>query len=89
MYNTRVVEPFTTHYVFALGVLRFLSCAHWILHVMDSYGYLLIALIHGLWPSMVLLSEIVQTFILADFYYYYVKSVVNGQLVVRLLVGVV
>ncbi|KAK1392758.1 hypothetical protein POM88_011814 [Heracleum sosnowskyi] len=33
---------------------------------------------------MVLLSEIVQTFILADFCYYYVKIVVNGQLLVSL-----
>jgi len=89
MQNTRVVEPFTAHYVFALGVVRFLSCAHWILQVLDSHGYLLTALGHGLWPSMVLLSEIIQTFILADFCYYYVKSVVGGQLVVRLPAGVV
>ncbi|KAI7726435.1 hypothetical protein M8C21_026189 [Ambrosia artemisiifolia] len=31
MQNTKIVEPFTAHYVFALGVARFLSCAHWIL----------------------------------------------------------
>ena len=41
--------------------------------VLDSRGDLLTALGHGLWPSMVLLSEVVQTFILADFCYYYVK----------------
>ena len=29
----QVVEPFTAHYVFALGIARFLSCAHWILQV--------------------------------------------------------
>lgn len=46
------------------------------LQVLDSRGYLLTALGHGLWPSMVLLSEIVQTFILADFCYYYVKRCV-------------
>lgn len=40
---------------------------------MDTRGRLLTALGYGLWPSMVLLSEIVQTFILADFCYYYVK----------------
>eukprot|EP00250_Pteridium_aquilinum_P000247 c10272_g1_i1 orf=303-1130(+) len=89
MQNTRVVEPFTAHYVFALGVARFLSCAHWVLQVLDSRGYLLTALGHGLWPSMVLLSEVVQTFILADFCYYYVKSVVEGQSVMRLPTGVV
>ena len=45
---------------------RFVSCAHWILQVLDSRGYLLTSLSHGLWPSMVVLAEIVQTFILAD-----------------------
>ncbi|MBA0649489.1 hypothetical protein Goklo_017047 [Gossypium klotzschianum] len=73
MQNTKIVEPFTAHYVFALGVARFLSCAHWVLQVLDSRGHLLVALGYGLWPSMVLISEIVQTFILADFCYYYIK----------------
>ncbi|KAK9270856.1 hypothetical protein L1049_026442 [Liquidambar formosana] len=89
MQNTKIVEPFTAHYVFALGVARFLSCAHWVLQVLDTRGRLLTALGYGLWPSMVLLSEIVQTFILADFCYYYVKSIVGGQLVLRLPSGVV
>ncbi|KAJ6405902.1 ER LUMEN PROTEIN RETAINING RECEPTOR [Salix viminalis] len=89
MQNTKIVEPFTAHYVFALGVARFLSCAHWVLQVLDTRGRLLTALGYGLWPSMVLLSEIVQTFILADFCYYYVKSVLGGQLVLRLPSGVV
>ncbi|XP_008788641.1 ER lumen protein-retaining receptor erd-2.2 [Phoenix dactylifera] len=89
MQNTKIVEPFTAHYVFALGVARFLSCAHWVLQVLDTRGALLTALGYGLWPSMVLLSEIVQTFILADFCYYYVKSLVGGQLVLRLPSGVV
>ncbi|KAL2327209.1 hypothetical protein Fmac_020636 [Flemingia macrophylla] len=39
-----IVEPFTAHYVFALGVARFLSCAHWVLQVLDSRGHLLVAL---------------------------------------------
>ncbi|KAE8709250.1 Detected protein of confused Function [Hibiscus syriacus] len=85
--NTKIVEPFTAHYVFALGVARFLSCAHWVLQVLDSRGHLLVALGYGLWPSMVLISEIVQTFILADFCYYYIKSVFGGQLVLRLPSG--
>ncbi|KAJ8439835.1 hypothetical protein Cgig2_029095 [Carnegiea gigantea] len=89
MQNTKIVEPFTAHYVFALGVARFLSCAHWVLQVLDTRGRLLTALGYGLWPSMVLLSEVVQTFILADFCYYYVKSLVGGQLVLRLPSGVV
>ncbi|KAH0921970.1 hypothetical protein HID58_021988 [Brassica napus] len=89
MQNTQIVEPFTAHYVFALGIARFLSCAHWILQVLDSGGRLLTALGYGLWPIMVLLSEIVQTFILADFCYYYVQSLMGGQLVLRLPSGVV
>ncbi|MBA0591788.1 hypothetical protein Gorai_008786, partial [Gossypium raimondii] len=54
MQNTKIVEPFTAHYVFALGVARFLSCAHWVLQVLDSRGHLLVALGYGLWPSMCL-----------------------------------
>ncbi|XP_057727464.1 uncharacterized protein LOC130943558 [Arachis stenosperma] len=89
MQNTKIVEPITAHYVFALGVARFLSCAHWVLQVIDTRGRLLVVLGYGFWPSMVLISEIVQTFILADFCYYYVKSIIGGQLVVRLPSGVV
>ncbi|XP_010471704.1 PREDICTED: putative ER lumen protein-retaining receptor C28H8.4 [Camelina sativa] len=89
MQNTKIVEPFTAHYVFALGIARFLSCAHWVLQVLDTRGRLLTALGYGFWPIMVLLSEIVQTFILADFCYYYVKSLMGGQLVLRLPSGVV
>ncbi|XP_022144341.1 putative ER lumen protein-retaining receptor C28H8.4 [Momordica charantia] len=89
MQNIKIVEPFTAHYVFALGIARFLSCAHWILQMVATRGGLLVALGYGLWPPMVLLAEIVQTFVLADFCYYYVKSVLGGQLVVRLPAGVV
>ncbi|KZV20137.1 hypothetical protein F511_00994 [Dorcoceras hygrometricum] len=89
MQNTKIVEPFTAHYVFALGVSRFLSCAHWVVQVLDTQGRLLTALGYGLWPSMVLVSEIIQTFILVDFCYYYVKSLVGGHLVLRLPSGVV
>jgi ER lumen protein retaining receptor len=41
--------------------------------VIDGNSFLLTVLGTGLWPVAVLLSEIVQTFILADFCYYYVK----------------
>lgn len=89
MQKAQVVERFTAHYVFALGVARFLSCAHWVLQIMDGDSFLLTALGIGLWPIMVLLSEIVQTFILSDFCYYYVKSFVEGGNIVRLPAGVV
>jgi ER lumen protein retaining receptor len=140
MQNSKVVERFTAHYVFCLGLSRFFSCAHWILQVcgfgcgggggeccfffctlfllldvlkqrphtnhtitktkpnttathhhqlLDGNKYLLSALGSGLWPVMVLLSEVVQTFILADFCYYYVKSYADGTGIVRLPVGIV
>ncbi|MQL88294.1 hypothetical protein Taro_020872 [Colocasia esculenta] len=89
MQNTQFVESLTAHYVFALGVARFLSCAHWILQNFDSHGFLWSALGHGPWPYLVILSEIVQTFILADFCYYYVKSLIGGYLVLRLPSGAV
>jgi len=90
MQNSKVVERFTAHYVFALGLARFLSCAHWVLQILDGDSYLLTAFWRGLWPVMVLLSEIVQTFILADFCYYYVKSyVADGTGIVRLPSGIV
>eukprot|EP00268_Persea_americana_P010557 TRINITY_DN1430_c0_g1_i10.p1 TRINITY_DN1430_c0_g1~~TRINITY_DN1430_c0_g1_i10.p1 ORF type:complete len:275 (+),score=35.66 TRINITY_DN1430_c0_g1_i10:2383-3207(+) len=85
MQNARMVEPFTAHYVFALGVARFLGCAHWILKVIESgRQYLLIIGTGYIWLPLLLLAEVVQTFILADFCYYYIKSVVDGQLLVRL-----
>jgi hypothetical protein len=57
---SQVVERFTAHYVFALGIARFLSCAHWVLQIMDGDSFLLMALGSGIWPVMVLVSEIVQ-----------------------------
>ncbi|PIN26169.1 ER lumen protein retaining receptor [Handroanthus impetiginosus] len=85
MQNTKMIEPFTAHYVFALGVARFLGCAHWIIKVYESAGTYLFLLGAGyIWLPMLLLAEAVQTFILADFCYYYVKSVMNGQLLVSL-----
>ncbi len=68
MQNAKVVEKFTSHYVFALGLSRFISCAHWILQIIDGESFLLQAIGSGLWPTMVLISELVQTFILADFW---------------------
>lgn len=44
-----------------------------LLQLIDSRGQLLTALGYGLWPVMVLVSEVVQTFVLSDFCYYYVQ----------------
>ncbi|KNA20700.1 hypothetical protein SOVF_049890 [Spinacia oleracea] len=72
--NAKMVEPFTAHYVFALGVARFFSCANWIILIINTKGDLLTQIGQGhLYLLVILLSEAVQTFILADFCYYYVK----------------
>ncbi|KAK9281928.1 hypothetical protein L1049_004836 [Liquidambar formosana] len=85
MQNAKMVEPFTAHYVFALGISRFLGCAHWIIQVYETAGRSLLLVGSGyFWLPMVLLSEVVQTFILADFCYYYIKNAMYGQLLVRL-----
>ncbi|XP_016450026.2 uncharacterized protein LOC107774883 [Nicotiana tabacum] len=85
MQNVKIIEPFTAHYVFALGVSRFFSCAHWIIKVYDTAGsYLSLTGGGFLWIPMIILAEVVQTFVLADFCYYYVKSVIQGQTMVRL-----
>ncbi|CAI0561135.1 unnamed protein product [Linum tenue] len=80
-----MIEPFTSHYVFALGIARFLACAHWIIRVIETRGaYLYIAGSGYFWFPVAFLAEMVQTFILADFCYYYVKSFMAGQLVMRM-----
>lgn len=80
----RLVERFTANYVFALGLARFFSCAHWILQLFDDNSFIFTALGSGLWPVMVLLSELVQTLILANFCYHYIKSIAAGDAVMRL-----
>ncbi|KAH6810644.1 ER lumen protein retaining receptor family protein [Perilla frutescens var. frutescens] len=83
--NAKIIEPFTAHYVFALGVARFLGCAYWIIRVYDSAGRYLFLVGDGyIWLLMMLLAEIIQTFILADFCYYYIKGVMDGRLIVYL-----
>ncbi|CAI9288333.1 unnamed protein product [Lactuca saligna] len=84
MQRTKMIEPFTAHYVFALGVSRFFGAAYWILRVYESTEAYLFLLGRGyFWVPMVLVSEAVQTFILADFCYYYVKSIVSSNLLVK------
>ena len=37
--NMQIIEPFTAHYVFALGIARFLACAHWLIQVKFKGSY--------------------------------------------------
>ncbi|KNA20698.1 hypothetical protein SOVF_049870 [Spinacia oleracea] len=87
-----MVEPFTAHYVFAMGVARFFSFANWMIMLIDTKGSLMTQIGRGrLYLLVAPLSEVVQTFILADFCYYYVKSVMEGRRLMKLpsLVSVV
>mmetsp|Transcript_4708 Transcript_4708/g.11934 ORF Transcript_4708/g.11934 Transcript_4708/m.11934 type:complete len:306 (-) Transcript_4708:196-1113(-) len=69
----------TADYVFALGITRFLACASWIIQP-STFGYVVAVTMSGrLWAFFTLVAEIVQTFILADFCYYYIKSIADGS----------
>lgn len=50
----QMVEPFTAHYVFALGVARFLGCAHWILQVSRYISCLTGFYVHVIWRIPIL-----------------------------------
>ncbi|KAK7304532.1 hypothetical protein VNO77_42413 [Canavalia gladiata] len=81
MKNAKMIETFTGYYVFALGVARFLSLAHWLIQTYESGGTYLFLFRSGyFWFFAAFLAEMVQSFILADFCYYYIKSFMQGQL---------
>ncbi|CAJ2635092.1 unnamed protein product [Trifolium pratense] len=85
MQNAKMVETFTGYYVFALGVSRFFAMAYWIIFTYSTRGAYLFVFGHGyLWTLAALLTEIIQTFILADFCYYYTKSFMQGQLLKKM-----
>ncbi|CAL9023198.1 unnamed protein product [Prunus brigantina] len=85
MQNAKMIEPFTSHYVFALGISRFFACAHWIIQIYETNGTYIYYIGSGyFWLLSAFLSEMVQTFILADFCYYYIKSKMAGQLIMRM-----
>ncbi|KAF8014655.1 hypothetical protein BT93_H0459 [Corymbia citriodora subsp. variegata] len=74
MQNMKMIEPFTAHYVFALGVARFMAWAHWIIQTIDTGGaYFYLMGSGSFWFLAIFLSEVVQSFILVDFCYYYIK----------------
>ncbi|XP_038888567.1 ER lumen protein-retaining receptor 1 [Benincasa hispida] len=81
MQNAKMIEPFTAHYVFALGISRFLAFAHWVIQVYETRGEYLLLVGNGyFWFMAAFLAEMIQSFILADFCYYYIKSVMQGKL---------
>ncbi|KAL2319290.1 hypothetical protein Fmac_028259 [Flemingia macrophylla] len=81
MQNAKMIETFTGYYVFALGVSRFIALAHWIIEIYITRGaFLFLAASGYFWWLAAFLAEMVQSFILADFCYYYMKSFMQGQL---------
>ncbi|XP_045832605.1 ER lumen protein-retaining receptor-like [Trifolium pratense] len=85
MKNSKMVETFTGYYVFALGVSRFFSLAFWIIHTYETKGEYLFFFRHGyFWMLSIFLSEIVHSFILANFCYHYIKSFMQGRLLKKM-----
>lgn len=81
MQNAKMVETFTGYYVFALGVSRFMALAYWLIQTYETRGAFLFLVGSGyFWFFAAFLAEMVQSFILADFCYYYMKSFMRGQL---------
>ncbi|KAL5542675.1 hypothetical protein UlMin_010385, partial [Ulmus minor] len=65
-------KPFTSNYVHALAVARFLSCTYWFFEGLMTFGDFLSFFGSGLaWISMALIADCVQTCILVIFCYYY------------------
>ncbi|XP_027335243.1 ER lumen protein-retaining receptor-like [Abrus precatorius] len=81
MRNAKMIETFTGYYVFALGISRFLALAHWVIQIYETKGsFLFLAGSGYFWFLAAFLAEMVQSLILADFCYYYMKSFMKGQL---------
>ncbi|XP_020224417.1 ER lumen protein-retaining receptor [Cajanus cajan] len=81
MQNAKMIETFTGYYVFALGISRFMGLAYWIIQMYETGGG---RFYWGggnyFWFLASFIAEMVQSFILADFCYYYMKSFMQGQL---------
>ncbi|XP_045832607.1 ER lumen protein-retaining receptor erd-2.2-like [Trifolium pratense] len=85
MQNAKMIETFTGYYVFALGISRFLALAYWIIHIYETGGRYLFFFGYGYyWMVVLQVIEFVQSFILADFCYYYIKSFMEGQLLKKM-----
>ena len=71
--NSGTVSNITSHYMFCLGAYRALYVANWIYRYMTEVGY---------YDPIAWVSGIVQTLLYIDFFYYYVKAVVQQRDVV-------
>ncbi|KAL2319292.1 hypothetical protein Fmac_028261 [Flemingia macrophylla] len=81
MQNAKMIETFTGYYVFALGISRFMALAYWIIQIYETGGQRFFwGGSNYLWFLSSFVAEMVQSFILADFCFYYIKSFMRGQL---------
>ena len=85
MQNMKVItELFAAHYVFALGCARGMSFLHWVFEFLLNGLAVYTSMGRGFWPILVILSEVIQTVIYADFCYYYAVSLLRGDSVIKL-----
>ncbi|XP_019462785.1 PREDICTED: ER lumen protein-retaining receptor-like [Lupinus angustifolius] len=85
MQNAKMIEPMTGKYVFALGLSKLLGLANWIIQIYESGGgYFFLNGGGNMWYLIGFIAEMVQSFILADFCYYYIKSFMQGQLLKKM-----
>ncbi|CAL0324413.1 unnamed protein product [Lupinus luteus] len=85
MQNAKLIEPMTGKYVFALGLSRFLGLANWIIQIYETRGeYFFLDGGGYFWYLIGFIAEMVHSFILADFCYYYIKSFTQGQLLKKM-----
>ena len=106
---SKMVESSTAHYVFFLGVSRFLVVVHWGIQFIEENSYLWRMVlgqwmfylklgpqhrwvdtqdsVEGFWPTFVLLSEVLQSFLFVDFSFYYVANLSEGGGSLRLPSG--
>eukprot|EP00357_Protocruzia_adherens_P014358 CAMPEP_0115004286 /NCGR_PEP_ID=MMETSP0216-20121206/19105_1 /TAXON_ID=223996 /ORGANISM="Protocruzia adherens, Strain Boccale" /LENGTH=256 /DNA_ID=CAMNT_0002370231 /DNA_START=27 /DNA_END=797 /DNA_ORIENTATION=- len=61
------VEGLTSHYIFALGVARFLRLIFWVSMYMQGETFIYL-----------ILADLLHTILLADFTYYYFRSIKSG-----------
>ncbi|KAE9611102.1 putative ER lumen protein retaining receptor [Lupinus albus] len=85
MQNAKLIEPMTGKYVFALGLSRFFGLANWLIQIYETKGsYFFLDAGGYFWYLIGFIAEMVQSFILGDFCYYYIKSFMQGQLLKKM-----
>ena len=75
------VEVFTSHYIAAYGASRVLSVLFWLFsfrELNNAYKPLTVNLLAGYAGYLVILAQLLQLLLIADFLYYYIKSAVTG-----------